>query len=327
MQIRPATADDLDEMLALAESTFRGSRLPYTKEVWSWKHEANPFGQSPTLLMLDDDRIVGLRTFLRWQWRSGARTLSAVRAVDTATASDYRGRGIFSSLTRALLTATEAEGVDFVFNTPNPKSRAGYLKMGWVDVMRLPLWLTPGRPWATVASSGHEMERASDRLKHILRDPSFASWLDDRMSEDRGIPLRTPLDAHFLTWRYLHVPGLLYGGEWAAGEHGAFIVYEVNQRGRWVEGRVVELVVGPGQRAIRSAARLLRRLRRRLPVHALSAICRVDTREALALALGGFMPVGRRGPQMTVRLLRDVPAPDPRRASSWSCSAGDMELF
>ena len=36
-----------------------------------------------------------------------------------------------------------ADGVDFVFNTPNDKSRPGYLKMGWREVGRLPVAVRP----------------------------------------------------------------------------------------------------------------------------------------------------------------------------------------
>ena len=36
-----------------------------------------------------------------------------------------------------------AEGVDVVFNTPNTQSRPGYLKMGWIDVGRLPVAARP----------------------------------------------------------------------------------------------------------------------------------------------------------------------------------------
>ena len=37
-----------------------------------------------------------------------------------------------------------SDGVDFVFNTPNPESRAGYLTMGWQDAGRIPHEILPG---------------------------------------------------------------------------------------------------------------------------------------------------------------------------------------
>ncbi|MEJ2542275.1 MAG: GNAT family N-acetyltransferase, partial [Gemmatimonadota bacterium] len=119
---------------------------PRTQAYWRWKHEASPFGASPCLLATAGGRVVGLRVFMRWEWRLNGRTISSVRAVDTATHPEWRGQGIFTRLTRALLARVEGEGVSFVFNTPNEKSRPGYLKMGWEDVGRVSLWVRPMRP-------------------------------------------------------------------------------------------------------------------------------------------------------------------------------------
>ena len=75
---------------------------------------------------------------------AGRSTLRAVRAVDTATHPDHQGRGLFTALTLHALEACRAEGVAFVFNTPNDVSRPGYLKMGWREV---------GRPAAAARSN------------------------------------------------------------------------------------------------------------------------------------------------------------------------------
>jgi GNAT superfamily N-acetyltransferase len=66
-------------------------------------------------------------------------TINAVRAVDTATHPDWQGRGIFSRLTLGALDDLRDDGVDCVFNTPNDKSRPGYLKMGWQQVGKVPV--------------------------------------------------------------------------------------------------------------------------------------------------------------------------------------------
>ena len=43
------------------------------------------------------------------------------------------------SSTLAAIDELRAESVAFVFNTPNDKSRPGYLKMGWHEVGRVPV--------------------------------------------------------------------------------------------------------------------------------------------------------------------------------------------
>src|SRR5262249_43359766 len=105
---------------------------------FAWKHRENSFGASPSWVAVEAGRIVGFRTFLRWEFvdRQGNRA-RAVRAVDTATHPDAQGRGIFRRLTLHALDDLARDDVDFVFNTPNDKSRPGYLRMGWVDVGRV----------------------------------------------------------------------------------------------------------------------------------------------------------------------------------------------
>src|SRR5205823_70862 len=108
----------------------------------------NPFGASPAWVALDGDRVIGFRTFMRWEFGHAGRVYRAVRAVDTATHPEYQGRGIFSQLTRAGLDAMHNDGVDYVFNTPNEQSRPGYLKMGWHLVGRLPVSVRVRSPFS-----------------------------------------------------------------------------------------------------------------------------------------------------------------------------------
>jgi len=109
-----------------------------------WKHLENPFGVSPMWIALADDRVVGFRTFLRWQFVTPTgEIVHAVRAVDTATDPDHQGQGIFTRLTLDGLAELPDEGVALVFNTPNEKSLPGYLKMGWRELGRLPVVVQP----------------------------------------------------------------------------------------------------------------------------------------------------------------------------------------
>ena len=49
---------------------------------------------------------------------------------------------------------------------------------------------------------------------------------------------------------------------------------------------------------------------------------------AAALLAAGFLPAGNTGPHFTALVVTPDPtAPDPRQASSWRCSAGDLEVF
>ena len=158
LEIRTARSDDRAAVLELLASSLNWVPNELFDRFFAWKHEQNPFGVSPAWVAVDGTRIVGFRTFVRWEYQNpDGRPRRAVRAVDTATHPDYQGRGIFNRLTLHALDALRSEGVDFVFNTPNDKSRPGYLKMGWREVGRLPASV---RPSGLRARSGRWRVRA-----------------------------------------------------------------------------------------------------------------------------------------------------------------------
>ena len=71
-------------------------------------------------MAVHDGEVVGFRTFLRWQFEHpDGRIRRAVRAVDTAPRPAFQGKGIFRRLTMTAVDELTADGVDFVFNTPN----------------------------------------------------------------------------------------------------------------------------------------------------------------------------------------------------------------
>src|SRR2546430_9489017 len=128
LTVRGGGPADLPRVLELARRA-----LGWTDDDTSfleWKHFETPFGASPMWIALDGERVVGFRTFLRWEFVRGQRVLRAVRAVDTATDPAYQGRGIFSRLTLEAIDHLSSDGIQLIFNTPNAKSLAGYLKMG-----------------------------------------------------------------------------------------------------------------------------------------------------------------------------------------------------
>ncbi|HEY3672909.1 MAG TPA: GNAT family N-acetyltransferase, partial [Acidimicrobiia bacterium] len=174
-----------------------------------WKHLENPFGVSPMWVALDDDRIVGFRTFLRWQFVApDGTTVDAVRAVDTATDPDHQGRGIFTQLTLEALADLPGDGVALVFNTPNEKSLPGYLKMGWHELGRLPVAVQPTslRFPRVIATARRAAGRwplpttAGDDPADAFADGDALDTLLAGQPAPRGLTTRR--SAALLRWRY-----------------------------------------------------------------------------------------------------------------------------
>ena len=117
----------------------------------AWKHEANPFGRSPSWVAVrrrPDRRLPHLppvgargagRRRLRWSGPSTPPPTPTTRAGASSAGSPCTPS-----------RSCTADGVDAVFNTPNDQSRPGYLKMGWHQLGRPTCRSCPARPAAVV---------------------------------------------------------------------------------------------------------------------------------------------------------------------------------
>lgn len=336
--IRPATQADTGQILDLVKLSLGEGRIPRHIAYWGWKHGSNPFGPSPCLVAESDGHLVGLRAFMRWNWRARGATVPSVRAVDTATHPDWRGQGIFSRLTLALLEWVKAEGVAFVFNTPNKQSRPGYLKMGWVSLGRTSFWVRPLQPLQMIRSllSSRPSERSlgdadagagCSSARELVEQPALSRLLDAlAQREDR---LATPRSREYLHWRYVAIPGFAYRAVWSLDrDDGAVIIFRSKTQGPLRELRLCEVLVGQTAASREMGQDLLRSLVRGAAAHYATGMAVPGTPAQRVLLQSGFLPAPRMGPVMTVRPLNGVTSGlDPLRRSSWRLSAGDLELF
>jgi GNAT superfamily N-acetyltransferase len=199
MTIRPAKEQDIPAIVGLLKLSLGESLMPKSEAFWRWKHIDNPFGKSPVLLAKENDKLIGVRAFMRWEWRQGDRIYKSVRAVDTATHPDHQGKGIFKKLTLQLVEQCKSEGIDFIFNTPNKSSKPGYLKMGWGSNGRLRLQLRPVL-WRVEKAPDFEFTYA---LKAKVED-------HEKFNTTEGSLMTTSLSAKFINWRYQENPNIKY---------------------------------------------------------------------------------------------------------------------
>jgi hypothetical protein len=198
MTIRPATDQDIHAIVGLLKMSLGESLMPKSESFWRWKHVDNAFGRSPVLLAFEKDVLIGVRAFMRWEWRQGDKTYKAVRAVDTATHPQHQGKGIFKTLTLQLVDQCKGEGVDFIFNTPNKSSKPGYLKMGWMSQGKLKLHLKP--VLSKTQSIGFE---STYSIGNVMKEMNTQIYLP---SPD----IATNITTSFLDWRYIKNPNINY---------------------------------------------------------------------------------------------------------------------
>lgn len=322
IRTRRAGADDRAAILDLCRSSLGWSTDDPDEAFFTWKHDDNAFGSSPSWVAeAADGRLAGLRVFLRWRFvdaRGGK--IEAVRAVDTATHPDWRGQGIFSKLTLGALPDLTDEGVGMVFNTPNDKSMPGYLKMGWSQVGKVPVSArlgslrslrrvagarTAAQLWSEPTAVGNDAAEAfsdTDAVDALLRRCPRASGI----STDRS--------AAFLSWRYrfepLHYRVMPLGDRLDDG----VIVFRARRRGDALEATICD-VLAPNPRAVGAG---MRRIARGVGADYLLA------GEPSVGLRAGFLPARGLGPMLTWRPLSrpGIPAMD-----DLDLVLGDIELF
>jgi GNAT superfamily N-acetyltransferase len=286
-----------------------------------WKHQQSSFGPSPAWVAVLDGQIVGFRVFLRWELDrpGGGPPVRAVRAVDTATHPRHQGRGIFSQLTLHALGELSAEGVELVFNTPNDRSRPGYLKMGWCTVGRLPVRARPRsvRSLIRVMRARVPAEKwtvpttAGQPAHEVLAQTAALGTLLERRAEASG--LATHLTPAHLEWRYGFEP-LGYRAVTAGQDPSdGVVIFRLRRRGGATEAVLCELLVPAGRRDVARnlASEVLHR-------------ARPDYLVGIGGRHAGLVPLPRQGPVLVCRGLRTGATP---AGDGWALTMGDVELM
>lgn len=307
VQIREFTPADEAAVLALLGTSLRWTDDPFFGALFRWKHRDGPWGPSPAWVAVDQGAVVGFRAFLRWRFVTADGPVTAVRAVDTATAASHRGRGIFTALTMHAVEELTAAGTDLIFNTPNDQSRPGYLKMGWEAVGRVPARIRPCRLASLPRLAQARTEAA------LLPEPTERGLpaADALLAADVAQPpatgvLRTDRTRDYLQWRYGRAP--LHYRAVVDGDGLAF--FRLRRRGPALEA-VLGDVLSPTRRG------------RRQLVTTVAQTSGAD--HVLAAGAAGDAPgtlaVPGQGPTLTWRPLARPDRP------AFALSLGDVELF
>ena len=320
--VRPFAATDRPSVLGLLAASLGWSSDERHAEYFAWKHEQSPFGASPAWVAVDrDGELLGFRTFLRWEFMRGTHVVRAVRAVDTATRPDIQRRGIFTRLTMTAVEALIRDDVEFVFNTPNPRSLPGYVQMGWQRVGQLPVRVRP----ASVRRLARLVQARGPAEKWSLPTEAGAPAVDAFANVEpverllaavrNTTDLRTRLSVDYLRWRYGFLPlryrVLSVGPTVADG----MVVFRLRRRRRAIEAVICDVLV-PSDDA-KSSTHLCRQV---------VAVTGADyaLRAGRSSSAGGFVPLPGQGPILTWRALTDPTMPSRRE---WDLSVGDVELF
>lgn len=328
--IKPATPAEYPAIIQLFELSLGNEGGIPSIEFWKWKHEANPFGQSPTILMYDGATLAGLRTFMFWNWELEGKNYKSLRCVDTATHPDYRGKGIFKKLTLQLVEESKKKALaDFIFNTPNQMSAPGYLKMGWETAGQTNLFLKPNSRIFKKKLFGYHSEKLPAQLP-------FTEWTSQAIEpllmafrNQHHTVLSTRYTTDYLYWRYRQAPDIQYGN-WlkkdASGHISAIFFFRIKETKGLRELRILDAVWSDnsGLKAIMSG---IRQTGKQFKTEATS-ILKDPILPTTFYLKNGFFPFSKKGLLVTKKKLSNESIyqklqPD----TNWNLSAGVIELF
>ena len=315
--VREAGESDTTAIVGLLKLSLGERSALRTEEYWRWKHIRNPFGPSRVLLAFDGSRLVAVRAFMAWRFRMGDRLFPAWRAVDTAVHPQWQGKGLFTRLTTELIRLLEPEVPAFIFNSPNPRSMAGYLKMGWELWHSAPLAVRVS-PLDLLANRFRPTASKSLALDLDSATPVFGSWREaDMMTTDWSI------DA--LRWRYEQIPGVRYFSHFeSAGGGSCMLIARMVPRGSFRELRIVECFHEGEVEVVR---RCIGELIKTTRPDATSIMLDGAGRLASLLPFG-FLPMSRFAPVLIHRFLNDADALSRfTDVEKRYLSAGTLELF
>ena len=329
LETRLASADDLPGILALCRRALGWTDV--SQRFLEWKHVENPFGPSVMWVAVDGEQVVGFRAFLRWEFVGvDGAVVRAARAVDTATDPDYRRQGLFRSLTLDALDALRADGVAFVWNTPNATSLSGYLTMGWQEIGRIPVAVAPASARVPFVVLTARRPAGRDAVATTFGQAAWDVFGDNPDVDTLldGVAATQALATHktqaFVAWRYNN-PALGYRVRVHDSTPSAgLVVFRLRRRGRAVEAVVCDLLVAPTDRAAEVGSALLRALARGTDADYLIRIFGSTPLRNRGVTRRGFVRLPRTGPVLVCRPLDGFVPP---ALGAWALTMGDVELL
>jgi len=319
MQIVEASISDIPEIITVLKSSLGEGLLPKSEDYFIWKHINNPFGKSKILLAKENNIIVGVRAFMYWNWVCGNDVIKTVRAVDTSTLPTHQGKGIFKKLTLQAVEECTKEGIEFVFNSPNKISIIGYLKMGWYENGKMPIYINAGSLLPRIYS-----EKSVNNLLSTYAMQASLEQIDTNWKvQNSKTHFHTGINKAFLKWRYQDCPVANYGAVIEPGFFG--IVFRLKKVNKFIELRICELWTEQkeGEKQSKQAyKKIIQNIRPAVVTCGISPLFQHKKNNPL-----GFFGPFKKGPIITLKTLANQHLNSFNQFKKWNPSMGSIELF
>jgi GNAT superfamily N-acetyltransferase len=139
-----AQSDDLQQHVSLFTQTFPGASVA-DQAYLEWLYRDNPDGEMIGFNALVGDKTVATYVCVPIVFALDGARAKALLSLNTATAPDFQGRGLFTRLAEQTYATAQLEGFAAVVGVANQNSIGGFVrKLGFQDVGGLDVRLSPG---------------------------------------------------------------------------------------------------------------------------------------------------------------------------------------
>ncbi len=191
--------DDASEIFKLLQEFY--PHLWLNESYLRWQYYENPAGHAQVWVTKASGRIVATYAVIPHQTYVDGKINIGWRVQDVLTRPEYRGMGIYHSLTKMAQRYLMKPAFPINFSFPNEKSYSGFAKTKWISAFKVPLRILRG-----VESMSHS--EISAEISPILSFDANA----DRIwkSQAKRIHFAVNRSSAYLNWRYLSCPKTKY---------------------------------------------------------------------------------------------------------------------
>jgi len=225
---------DLEEVLSLRRVVFgEMEKDKLDPRFWQWEFMGGPDGKALIYVVEDENKIIGHFADLPRRFSAYGKVVRGTLSVDLMVAPDYRRKGIFEEMGRYAIRRVKDENGLFMTTYPiRPETINGFKKIGWQEIVRLPVLVYPIRLCGIVNRYLHFLplslligglarilynllfamrrRKGGERIeieKVVELDSQFEHFLGKAISL---YPIMGIRDRDYMTWRYFRHPTRTY---------------------------------------------------------------------------------------------------------------------
>ncbi len=233
-RVRDGNEEDVEGIFSVRRNAFgETEKDKLDPGFWKWEFKQGPDGEALIYIVEDEDRVVGHFADLPREFSLRGEVVRGTLSVDLMVHSDYRRKGIFEAMGKYAIQRVRKENGLFMMAYPiRPETVQGFKKIGWEEVVELPVLVYPIRfrgvanrylHFSPVSFLAGGVARFFYFLLYGIRkrngmegvEVEQVSLLDDQFDDfwQKALslnPIAGVRNRNYLTWRYLQHPTRTY---------------------------------------------------------------------------------------------------------------------